>query len=112
MGILEFHFHESEFAFEPSMTFPGEEYEEEAIEGASESDDADATPVPAGRSSSDSTGDSGSTAKNGLAVLVGLAFLVGFGAVAKKLISKRRSSGEDDERLSTEKVEESVEIAD
>jgi|GEM_PF-1158754 len=112
MGIFEFHFHESEFTFEPSMTFPGEGSEEEAVDAAAEGGDTDAEPVPAGPGMDETSATAGGNAKTGLAVLLGLAFLVGVGAVAKKAISKQRAAKEADDRLTTEKVEESVEIAD
>lgn len=116
MGIIELHFHESEFEFEfaPSVTNKHgksplttkdavDEHDVDKIESS------DASSMSPDERSSDSNG---SSAKRGMAVLAGLAFLVAAGTVAKKLVSRRHSHDDADDHLSTEQVEESIEITD
>lgn len=112
MGIFEFHFHESEFTFAPSITNKGGEATEDGEDAAAElTEPTDGEPVPVSPGARPEPSGSGG-AKRGVAVLVGLAFLVGAAAVAKKAIDARRSGDEAEDRLGTESVEKSIEIAD
>lgn len=91
MGILEFHFHDAEFDFSPSMTTGGEDVEEVfSSESEAESEAAEAAEEDVGESS-DSVGVGALIA---IGVLVALAVLAGL---------RRRSS--DSEAEPSEEVE-------
>lgn len=110
MGILEFHFHESEFSFAPSVNGGDEGDDHDESAGDTTMDDSSTAKPVAPKPRATDGGKSGSVAKKGLGVLVGLAFLAGVGIAVKRLASK--ALGDDGDRLDTETVEESIEIAD
>lgn len=96
MGILEFHFHDAEFDFSPSMTTGGEEVEE-AFSGESEAE-SEATEQLGEYGNEEYADESSESAGVGaliaLGVLVALAVLAGL---------RRRSS--DSEAEPSEEVE-------
>jgi hypothetical protein len=108
MGILEFHFHDSEFAFAPSVDNTGGD---EASETVDESPTTPRLPRTSDPAASASSGR-GRMAARGVGVLVGLAFLIGAGAFARRMVNRRRGRGEDDPLDEEERIEESIEISD
>lgn len=111
MGIFEFHFHESEFKFAPSISNKGGETTDHDADSETDlSIESDTTSTP---EMSKTTSESGSTMAKGVGVLVGLAFLVTMGALGKKLVSKRLGGEpEDEDEFESESPEETIEIAD
>lgn len=93
MGLIELHFHESEFDFSPSLvTSADEESALEAVEN--EDDEAADEDVESVGWKTDS--DAASSSSAGLGALVALAVLVVLGALVGW---KRRSSGDEDVEL-------------
>ncbi|MDH5019788.1 hypothetical protein [Halobacterium rubrum] len=95
MGILEVHFHESEFDFSPSMQTGGDEPLDEATDDAA-ADTEDGTMVEPDEES----GSGGLGAVVALAVLVALGTLVGL---------RRRRGGDDGE--AADETDEAIEIS-
>ena len=131
MGILDLHFHDSEFTFAPSMTNTGEtaskgakkggklpklglgrsrSSEESETSGMSGTSETTSTGMSEGEESDESSG--GSTAKKGLGVVVGLVFLVAIAVLAKKRRGGQESDDLDTNEYGSESVEESIEISD
>ncbi|GAA0288410.1 hypothetical protein [Halobacterium noricense] len=91
MGLIEVHFHESEFDFSPSMvTGAGEQALEATEEESDETADEDVESVGWKDEEAEPSSSAGLGALVALAVLVVLAALVGL---------KRRSSGDEDGEL-------------
>lgn len=128
MGILDLHFHDSEFTFAPSMTNSGETASKGAKKGGklpkiglgrsrsneesetSETSETMSTEMSESEESDESSG--GSKAKKGLGVIVGLAFLVAIAVMAKKRRGGEMSEDMDTNEYGSDSVEESIEISD
>ncbi len=125
MGILDLHFHDSEFTFAPSMTNSGETASRGGKKGGklpkiglgrsrsteeSETSETMSTEMSESEESDKSRG--GSKAKKGLGVIVGLAFLVAIAVMAKKRRGGEMSEDMDTNEYGSDSVEESIEISD
>lgn len=140
MGILDLHFHESEFTFAPSMTSGSEttasdeqqkggklpkiglgrsrsSKESESSETTESSESSEATTSEMSDTEESESSSGGSRGKKGIGAIVGLMFLVGVA-----VLMKQRRSGQESEDMDTDEYgsdeygsdsgEESIEIAD
>lgn len=130
MGILELHFHESEFKFAPSVSNGSGKGSTDGEQTSgkisrlgfgrtrsiqeSESESETSTDTSTGTSTADEadSASGGSKAKKGLGAIVGLLFLVAVAVFANKRRGGQDAEGMDSDEHESETVEESIEIAD
>ena len=128
MGILDLHFHDSEFTFAPSMTNTGETASKGAKKGgklpkiglgrsrsteeSETSETSETTSMEMSESEESDESSGGSKAKKGLGVIVGLVFLVAIAVVANKRRGGEMSEDMDTNEYGSDSVEESIEISD
>jgi hypothetical protein len=98
MGILEVHFHDSQFDFSPSMNTGGDDPLEEAADGDDEAAEDGTVIEP-------EDGESGS---GGMGAVVALGVLVALGALVGL---RRRRSGDDGEDEAADRPDEEIEIS-